>query len=129
MPGRTTLLYAFAQALGAVAASLLLRACFPAAPGYGATAPAPGVRLLTAFGFEGMLTLHLMFAILGVSHGAREEGVVAALAIGATVGLCAFFGGAVTGASMKPARSLGPALVSGQLGELWLYLLAPPLGA
>jgi aquaporin Z len=70
-----------------------------------------------------------MFVILNVSTGAMEKGIMAGAAIGATVMLCALFGGPVSGASMNPARSLGPALASGQLAHVWLYIVAPILGA
>ena len=70
-----------------------------------------------------------MFVIIAVATDTRAVGEAAAIAIGATVGLDAMFGGPISGASMNPARSLGPALVSGDLHALWLYLVAPPLGA
>jgi aquaporin NIP len=70
-----------------------------------------------------------MFVIMAVATDTRAVGAAAAIAIGGTVGLDALFGGPVTGASMNPARSLGPALVAGEFGDLWIYLLAPPLGA
>jgi aquaporin NIP len=71
----------------------------------------------------------LMFVILSVSTGAREKGITAAIAIGAVIGLEAMFAGPISGASMNPARSLAPALVAGQLSSLWIYLLAPTVGA
>jgi aquaporin Z len=70
-----------------------------------------------------------MFVILGVSTGSPEKSLIAGPAIGAVVGLEAMFAGPVSGASMNPARSLGPALVSGQVDHLWIYLTAPVLGA
>jgi glycerol uptake facilitator-like aquaporin len=76
-----------------------------------------------------VLTFFLMFVIMAVATDTRAVGEAAAIAIGATVGLDAMFGGPISGASMNPARSLGPALVSGDLHALWLYLVAPPLGA
>ena len=76
-----------------------------------------------------MLTFFLMFVIMSVATDTRAVGEAAAIAIGGTVGLDAMFGGPVTGASMNPARSLGPALVSGDLHALWLYLVAPLVGA
>ena len=79
--------------------------------------------------FELILTLGLMFVILGVSTGASEKGITAGLAVGGFVALEALFAGPISGASMNPARSIGPALVSGQLQHLWLYLSAPILGA
>jgi aquaporin Z len=71
----------------------------------------------------------LMFVILGVSTGAREKGITAGIVVGAVIGLEAMFAGPISGASMNPARSVGPALVSGHLASLWLYLAAPILGA
>ena len=78
---------------------------------------------------EVVLSFILMFVILGVSTGAKEKGITAGLAIGMTVLLLALFGGPVTGASMNPARSFAPAVVSGELDALWLYLIAPIVGA
>jgi glycerol uptake facilitator-like aquaporin len=79
--------------------------------------------------WELVLTFFLMFVIMAVATDARAVGEAAAIAVGGTVGLDALFGGPVTGASMNPARSLAPALVSGDLHALWLYLVAPPVGA
>jgi aquaporin Z len=76
-----------------------------------------------------VITLLLMFTILNVATGAKEKGVAASFAIGGVVALAALFAGPMTGASMNPARSLAPALVSGQLGSLWIYLAAPVLDA
>jgi aquaporin Z len=70
----------------------------------------------------------LLFIILNVSTGHMEKGIMAGVAVGGTVALAALFGGPISGASMNPARSLGPALVSGNLGSLWIYLLAPVVG-
>jgi len=82
-----------------------------------------------AFVWELVLTFFLMFVIMAVATDTRAVGEAAAIAVGGTVGLDALFGGPVTGASMNPARSLGPAVVSGDLHALWVYLVAPPLGA
>jgi glycerol uptake facilitator-like aquaporin len=79
--------------------------------------------------WEVALTFFLMFVIMSVATDTRAVGESAAIAIGATVGLAALFGGPVTGASMNPARSLGPGLVSGDLDAIWIYLLAPVVGA
>jgi aquaporin Z len=76
-----------------------------------------------------ILTAILMFVILGVSTGASEKGITAGIAIGAVIGLEALFAGPISGASMNPARSLGPGLVSLKLTSLWIYLIAPVLGA
>lgn len=83
----------------------------------------------SAFLYEALLTAVLMFVIVAVATDTRAVGAAAAIAIGGTIALDALFGGPVTGASMNPARSLGPALVSGTLHDLWIYLLAPPIGA
>jgi aquaporin NIP len=120
--------YIGAQLLGALAAALLLAAVWPSQPAaLGTTAPTVGLG--SAFAYEVVLTAFLMFVIMAVATDTRAVGAGAAIAIGGTVGLDALFGGPVTGASMNPARSLGPALVSGELSDLWLYLLAPVLGA
>ena len=79
--------------------------------------------------WEVALTFLLMFVIMAVATDTRAVGEAAAIAIGGTVGLDALFGGPISGASMNPARSLGPALVSGDLHALWIYLAAPLLGA
>lgn len=92
-------------------------------------ATVPSVGLPAAVGLEIVLTFFLMFVITSVATDARASGKLAAVAIGGTVALCALMGGPLTGASMNPARSLGPALVSGQLADLPLYVAAPCLGA
>jgi MIP family channel proteins len=120
--------YVGAQAAGALAAAALLAAIWPSEPAaLGATLPTIGTG--SAFVYEVVLTAFLMFVIMAVATDARAVGAAAAIAIGGTVGLDALFGGPITGASMNPARSLGPALLSGELRDLWLYLVAPPVGA
>ncbi|MEY4483903.1 MAG: hypothetical protein RL693_1355 [Verrucomicrobiota bacterium] len=119
--------YIGAQLLGAISASLLLQQLFPAGGTLGATLPAGSVS--QSFVLEVVLTFFLMLTILSVSIGAREKGITAGLAIGAVVGLEAMFAGPISGASMNPARSLAPALISGHLEHLWIYLAAPTLGA
>lgn len=127
LPGADVAPYVASQLAGAFAGSALVRAVFGPHPTLGATLPAgPAAQ---SFVLEVVLTLLLMYTILGVSTGAKEKGITAALAIGATVGLAALFGGPVSGASMNPARSLAPAVVSGALQHLWIYLVAPPIGA
>jgi aquaporin NIP len=116
-----------AQCMGAVLASGLLRLLFPSHALLGATLPSGPVS--QSFILEVVLTAMLMLTILSVSTGAKEKGITAALAIGAVVALEAMFAGPICGASMNPARSLAPALVSGHLDHLWLYLLAPVIGA
>lgn len=126
-PGREVLPYACAQVAGALLASLTLRLMFMEHETLGATLPAGPV--FQAAVLEFIMTWWLMVVILGVSDGAREKGIVAGLVIGSVVTLEAMFGGPVSGASMNPARSLGPALVSGNLQHLWLYLVVPVAGA
>ncbi len=82
-----------------------------------------------SFVLEWILTAILMFVILGVSTGAKEKGITAGIVVGAVIGLEALFAGPICGASMNPARSLAPALVSLHLASLWIYILAPILGA
>jgi aquaporin Z len=119
--------YLAAQALGACAASGLLRLLFPTSATLGQTVPTGGAG--QSWVLELTLTAMLMFVILCVSHGAKERGLTAGLVVGAVVALEAMFAGPICGASMNPARSLGPALVSGQLAPLWIYLTAPVAGA
>jgi aquaporin Z len=105
----------------------LLKFLFPASVTLGATLPAGSVG--QAFVLEVVLTAILMLTILSVSTGAREKGITAAIAIGGVIGLEAMFAGPVSGASMNPARSLAPAVVSGNFQHLWLYPVATVLGA
>ena len=127
LPFQTALLYIVSQCVGALAASTLLRALFPGGGTLGATIPAGSSA--QSFVLEVVLTIILMFVILSVSSGSKERGLMAGVAIGAVVGLEALFAGPISGASMNPARSLGPALVSGNLDFIWIYLTAPFLGA
>lgn len=126
-PGHQVLPYILAQSGGAIAASLTLRLMFPDHQSLGATLPSGTV--LQSFVLEVILTWWLMTVILGVAEGAKEKGLVAGIVIGAVVMLKALFAGPVSGASMNPARSLGPALVSFNLAGLWIYFSAIPLGA
>jgi aquaporin NIP len=119
--------YWVAQAAGAVIAAAILRGSLGNRAHIGATLPAGSQG--QAFLWEAVLTFFLMFVILSVATDTRAVGEAAAIAVGGTVGLDAMFGGPITGASMNPARSLGPALVSGDLHALWIYLLAPLVGA
>ncbi|HTG81900.1 MAG TPA: aquaporin [Geobacteraceae bacterium] len=114
------------QTAGALLASTILRLLFTH-PNLGATLPAGSAS--QSFVLEAILTFLLMFVIMNVAHGSKEKGIVAGAAIGGVVGLEALFAGPICGASMNPARSLAPALVSGQLDHLWIYLTAPVLGA
>ena len=126
-PGRDVPAYLASQLAGAFAASVLLRLLFPEHLTLGATLPSHSAG--QALVFEFCLTLLLMYVILNVSTGSRETGVMAGAAIGAVVALEALFGGPISGASMNPARSIAPAVVSGQMQHLWVYLIAPVAGA
>ncbi len=127
LPLRKVPAYIFSQLLGALLASALLWYLFPGHATLGATLPAGA--LSQSFILEVVLTFMLMFVILNVSTGAMEKGVMAGVAIGGTVALEAMFAGPICGASMNPARSIAPALLSGQWQSLWLYIAAPLLGA
>jgi aquaporin NIP len=126
-PIRRLLPYVVSQLAGAILASLCVRLLFPDHATLGTTHPAGSA--LQSFLLEALLTLVLMFVILSVSTGAKEKGVMAGVAVGAVIALEALFAGPISGASMNPARSFGPALVAGHFDNLWIYLTAPPLGA
>lgn len=125
--GRLVLPYALSQTAGSLLGSLCVRFIFPESPTLGATHPA-GLAM-QSFWLELVLTLLLMFVILCVSSGSKEKGLLAGVAVGSVIALEAMFAGPISGASMNPARSLGPALVSLDLGFLWIYLTAPIVGA
>jgi glycerol uptake facilitator-like aquaporin len=116
-----------AQVVGAFAAAALLRASLGNIAHVGATLPSGSER--QSFLWELVLTFFLMFVIMAVATDTRAVGEAAAIAIGATVGLDAMFGGPISGASMNPARSIGPAFVSGDLHALWVSIAAPLVGA
>lgn len=120
--------YIFTQCLAAIAACGLLVAVQPEMPNALGTTFAK-VGWWQTWILEFVLTWWLVIVILSVATGAKEKGLFAGLAIGACVGLEALFAGPFTGASMNPARSLGPALISGNLADLWIYLTAPVAGA
>ncbi len=126
-PWPRLLAYWTAQLTGAVAAAAILLGSLGDLANLGATLPSGSDG--QAFLWELVLTFFLMFVIMAVATDTRAVGEAAAIAIGGTVGLDAMFGGPITGASMNPARSLGPALVSGDLTSIWIYLLAPLVGA
>jgi MIP family channel proteins len=119
--------YWLAQIAGALTAALGLRLLFGDVAHLGATLPSGSVW--QSFVLEVVLTFFLMFVIMAVATDTRAVGQAAALAIGATVGLCALFAGPISGASMNPVRSLGPAVVSATWTDQWIYLTAPFLGA
>jgi MIP family channel proteins len=120
-------LYWTAQLAGALAAALVLRESLGDIAHLGATLPSGSDG--QAFLWEAVLTFFLMFVIIAVATDTRAVGEAAAIAIGGTVGLDAMFGGPITGASMNPARSLGPAIAASDYSSIWVYLLAPLLGA
>jgi glycerol uptake facilitator-like aquaporin len=122
------LVYVAGQLIGAIAAALLLWAIWPSQPAdLGATVPsiAAGRALI----MEVVMSALLMMVILSVATDTRAIGAPAALAIGATIALDALFGGPLTGASMNPARSFAPAVVSGQWHDFWVYIAGPLIGA
>jgi len=118
--------YISAQLLGALFASAILYFLFPNHGTQGATIPLNSYG--QAFILEVILSFILMFVIIKVSKGSKEVGIMAGIAIGGVVGLEAMFAGPITGASMNPARSIAPALFSGDLQHLWLYISAPIIG-
>lgn len=119
--------YILAQLCGAFVASILLKFLFPENLFLGSTIPAGSdVQSLI---LEYILTFFLMFVIMNVAHGSKETGMFAGLAIGSVVLLEAMFAGPISGASMNPARSLAPAIVSGNITHVWIYILAPISGA
>ena len=127
-PAREAAAYVGAQLLGATVGALALLAVWPDQPAaLGATVPSVGVG--SALVYELVLTAILMFVIMAVATDTRAVGAGAAIAIGGAVALDALFGGPVTGASMNPARSLGPALASGTWTDFWVYLVGPAVGA
>jgi len=125
-PKKEVLPYIVAQISGAILASATLYYLFPTHLTQGATIPLNSNS--QAFVLEVILSFILMFVIIKVSTGSKETGKMAGIAIGGVVGLEAMFAGPITGASMNPARSIAPALFSGDLQYLWLYILAPIIG-
>jgi MIP family channel proteins len=127
-PARDAAAYITAQLIGATLAALCLLAVWTDQPAsLGATVPSVGVG--SALVYEALLTAFLMFVIMAVATDTRAVGAAAAIAIGGTVGLDALCGGPVTGASMNPARSFGPALAGGEWQDFWIYLVGPVVGA
>ena len=119
--------YIIAQTMGAVLASLILRYLFPTNVLLGTTLPAGSAS--QSFILEFLLTFFLMLVIINVATGSKEQGMFARLAIGSTVLLEAMFAGPICGASMNPARSFAPAIISGHMEHLWIYLTATITGA
>jgi len=120
--------YILVQVIGAALASWFLQLVFGGIIN-GATEPTPSVNLWVALVTEAVLTLGLVSVILGTASGARNVGINGAIAVGAYVGLVSVWGAPVSGASMNPARSLGPDLIAGNLTDYWIYLVGPILGA
>jgi len=128
LPAKRLAGYLIAQCCGAIAASVVVRQIFPEATSIGETLPgSPG--LLGCLGLELFLTMVLVGVILWIIEQPWARGPIPALVIGATVGLEAWLAGPLCGASMNPARSLGPAIVSGNLQTLWIYIVGPVTGA
>lgn len=127
LPVKALAPYIASQIIGALLASVLLRALFPENSLLGATIPAGSAG--QSFVLELILTFILMLVIMGVATGPKEQGLFAGIAIGGVILLEAMFAGPICGASMNPARSLAPALVSGHIQSLWVYLTAPITGA
>jgi MIP family channel proteins len=123
---KDSVFYIIFQLLGGFSASILLKQVFPTHQNLGYTTST--VDLIPMFIFEFIITFFLMFVIIHVATEAKEKGMMAGVAIGATVGLMALFAGPITGASMNPARSIAPALISGNIEGLWVYIVAPILG-
>lgn len=121
-PGRQILPYVISQCVGAILDSITLSFLF-IHPTLGATIPSG--TAMKSFALEIILTFFLMFVILNVATDAKEKGLMAGVAIGAIVAIDALLGGPVSGASMNPARSMAPALISGRIENLWIYLTAP----
>lgn len=126
-PRRHIVPYWGAQLSGALIAAAILRGSLGNIAHVGATYPSGSDG--QAFLWEAVLSFFLMLVIMAVATDTRAVGEAAAIAIGGTVGLDAMFGGPITGASMNPARSLGPGIVAGDLHAIWIYLLAPIVGA
>jgi MIP family channel proteins len=121
-----TFLYVIVQVAGAIVAALILRFMFPGHETLGSTLPA--VSPIRAVIFEALISFILMFVILNISTGNKEKGIMAGVAVGGTVALLALLGGPVTGASLNPARSIGPMLVSGYYQHTWVYIVGPVIG-
>jgi len=119
--------YIVSQLTGALLASFILKLLFVSSQFLGATIPA-GTEM-QSFVLEIILTFFLMLVIMNVAVGSKEQGMFAGLAIGSVVGLEAMFAGPICGASMNPARSIAPAIASGHLEHIWIYIFAPVVGA
>jgi aquaporin Z len=127
LPLKSLGVYLVSEIVGAFLASVTLRLLFPTDEFLGTTLPAGSAW--QSFGLELILTFFLMLVIMGVATGSKEQGLFAGIAIGSVILLEAMFAGPICGASMNPARSLAPAIVTGYLENLWIYLVAPVAGA
>lgn len=125
-PAKEILPYVFSQAIGAFIASGALKLLFPSNETLGSTLPAGSA--MQSFVLELILTFILMFVIIHVASGSKEQGMFAGIAIGSVVLLEAMFAGPICGASMNPIRSIAPAVVSGHTEHLWVYIGAPVTG-
>lgn len=122
--------YIVAQCIGAIAAAVAIRAVLGIDGSMlGATSVQLGLGAIAGLAIEFVLSAVLMFVVMGVSTGAKEESLTAGIAVGSTIAMEALVAGPLTKASMNPARSLGPAVVSGDLSQLWIYIVAPIAGA
>jgi aquaporin Z len=128
-PWRRVPAYVLAQLVGACLAALLLRGLFGNLAHLGATLPGGTIGAWKAAVVEGVLTAGLVSVILGTASGARNVGSNAAIAVGGYVALSGLWAAPITGASMNPARSFGPALVGGDWHAWWVYLAGPIAGA
>ncbi len=131
MDWATVGIYMAVQVVAALVASFALSQLWPSGANpanLGTTALAPGVTVAGGFILEVIMTFTLVFTILMVTSGPKENGITAGIAIAGSLTLCILFGGPLTGASLNPARSIGPALVSGELELLWLFIAAPLAG-
>jgi aquaporin Z len=122
-------LYIVAQFLGAVLATLVLAGVVGTQGTAGLTLPGPGLSTIAAMAWEALLTLGLVSVVLGTASGAQQIGPMAAIAVGSYIALAGVIGAKMSGASMNPARSLGPALVLGDWTAWWVYLVGPLIGA
>jgi aquaporin Z len=128
-PWRRVPAYIVVQLAGAIIATVMLRGLIGAQGSAGLTLPGPGISTTTALLWEMLLTAGLVSVVLGTASGAQQLGPIAAFGVGSYIALAGLFGGPVSGASMNPARSLGPALVLGNWTSWWAYLIGPMAGA
>jgi aquaporin Z len=128
-PWRRVPVYVTAQLCGAIAACAFLWATFGKVGHLGATRPGPGITDIQALAVEAVLTLGLISTILGTASGAQNVGPLSAVGVAGYIALAGLWSSPVTGASMNPARSFGPALVGGDFSRFWIYVVGPAVGA